>query len=386
MIILGIESSCDETAAAVVEDGNIIRSSVVSSQVAVHHKYGGVVPELASRMHIESIVPVVMDAVESAGITMDQIEGVAATRGPGLIGSLLVGFSFAKAFSWARGVPWTGVNHLEGHIYSVLLTEEPPEFPFVVLLASGGHTNLYNVTSPDEFELMGQTRDDAAGEAFDKVAKMLGLGYPGGAVIEQLAQKGNPDAIAFPRSYLEKDSFDFSFSGIKSAVARYINENGSSRQSSAIKQNKIDHGGRRSGNIVNNSIGVSDDMAADIAASFQEAVTEVLSQKLIAAALSKGVRHIAVAGGVAANSALKKKLLSYINPSGSTTSPVICSGSSMSSASSGSTVTSLDLKLHMPPISLCGDNAAMIAARGYKLIRDGQLCQLDHDVFSRTRI
>lgn len=333
MIILGIESSCDETAAAVVEDGIIIRSSVVSSQIAVHHQYGGVVPELASRMHIEAIIPVVMDAVESADITIEQIQGVAATRGPGLIGALLVGYSFAKAFAWARTLPLTGVNHLEGHIYSVFLSDDPPEFPFVILLASGGHTNLYHVTSHDEFKLMGQTRDDAAGEAFDKVAKMLGLGYPGGAVIEQLAQKGDHSTIAFPKSYLEKDSFDFSFSGLKSAVARYIHEHGDSR-------------------------------AADIAAAFQESVTDVLAQKLVNAALNRGVRHIAVAGGVAANSALKRKLISYIN----------------SSAFTG------DLKLHLPPLALCGDNAAMIAARGYRLIKNGQLCNWDHDVFSRTRI
>ncbi|MBF0113197.1 MAG: tRNA (adenosine(37)-N6)-threonylcarbamoyltransferase complex transferase subunit TsaD [Desulfamplus sp.] len=336
MITLGIESSCDETAAAVVKDGKKILSSVISSQVAIHHKYGGVVPELASRMHIESISPVVMEAVQSAGISIEQIDGVAATRGPGLIGALLVGFSFAKSFAWAQGVPLAGVNHLEGHIYSVLLSDSPPEFPFVILLASGGHTNLYYVTSHNHFELMGQTRDDAAGEAFDKVAKMLGLGYPGGAVIERLAQKGDPYAISFPKSYLEKDSFDFSFSGIKSAVARYIHEH-----------KVIELGGG---------------VAADIAASFQEAVTGVLAQKLIHAALHKGVKHFAVAGGVAANSALKRKLLS-----------------------SQLTATK-ELKLHLPPISLCGDNAAMIAARGYRLIKDKNFCQLNDDVFSRTRI
>lgn len=355
MIILGIESSCDETAAAVVEDGKIIRSSVVSSQIAVHHKYGGVVPELASRMHIEAIAPVVMDAVASAGITMDQIEGVAATRGPGLIGALLVGFSFAKAFAWARGVPFAGVNHLEGHIYSVLLTEDPPQFPFVTLLASGGHTNLYCVTSPDEFELMGQTRDDAAGEAFDKVAKMLGLGYPGGAVIEKLAQKGDPSSIDFPKPFLEKDSFDFSFSGLKSAVARYIHDNGAN---------------------IDGRILPDESMAADIAAAFQDSVTEVLSHKLINAALSRGVRHIAVAGGVAANSALKKRLTSYINSK----------NHFISTSGSSGAVNISNLKLHIPPPALCGDNAAMVASRGHKMILDGHLCSLEHDVFSRTRV
>ncbi|MBF0258020.1 MAG: tRNA (adenosine(37)-N6)-threonylcarbamoyltransferase complex transferase subunit TsaD [Desulfamplus sp.] len=403
MIILGIESSCDETAAALVEDGTVVISSVVSSQIAVHHKYGGVVPELASRMHIESILPVVMDAVESAGITLDDIDGVAVTRGPGLIGALLVGFSFAKAFAWSRSIPWTGVNHLEGHIYSVLLTDEPPQFPFVILLASGGHTNLYNVTSPDEFELMGQTRDDAAGEAFDKVAKMLGLGYPGGAVIEKLAQKGDPYSIAFPKSYLEQDSFDFSFSGVKSAVARYIHDIQNAKI--AIDSNNIHSEHGLAGNmdserkidshISHHHISIDQNVAADIAASFQESVTEVLSQKLISAALNKGVRNIAVAGGVAANSALRKKILSRINGSDSITfkgatskkgTPCISQTSDKQSDKKGALISVGDLKLHMPPISLCGDNAAMIAARGYRMIKSGRLCNLDHDVFSRTRI
>ncbi|MBF0302067.1 MAG: tRNA (adenosine(37)-N6)-threonylcarbamoyltransferase complex transferase subunit TsaD [Desulfamplus sp.] len=366
MIILGIESSCDETAAAVVEDGKFILSSVVSSQVDVHHKYGGVVPELASRMHIESIIPVVSDAIKSADITINKIDGVAATRGPGLIGALLVGFSFAKSFAWSRGIPLTGVNHLEGHIYSVLLSDVPPEFPFVILLASGGHTNIYYVTSYNKFELMGQTRDDAAGEAFDKVAKMLGLGYPGGAVIERLALQGDPSVITFPKSYLEKDSFDFSFSGIKSAVARYIHEHGGSRLSDVAGNDSL-----RSG------CGCNKNIAADIAAAFQESVIDVLAQKLINAALNKGVKHIAVAGGVAANSALKRKLLSYIHSSD-------FGGSS--SGKSGAPNRIKDLKLHLPPISLCGDNAAMIAARGYQMIKDENLCHLEDDVFSRIRI
>ncbi|MBF0574182.1 MAG: tRNA (adenosine(37)-N6)-threonylcarbamoyltransferase complex transferase subunit TsaD [Desulfamplus sp.] len=359
MIILGIESSCDETAAAIVEDGEIIRSSVVSSQIAVHHKYGGVVPELASRMHIESIIPVVMKAIDLANISIDKIQGVAATRGPGLIGALLVGFSFAKSFAYARKIPLAGVNHLEGHIYSVLLSDNPPKFPFIILLASGGHTNLYYVKSYNEFELMGQTRDDAAGEAFDKVAKMLGLGYPGGAVIEKLAEKGDPFSISFPKSYLEKDSFDFSFSGLKSSVARYIHD-------------------------------YDDRKNADIAASFQESVIEVLAQKLISAALSRGVKNIAVAGGVAANLALKKKIISLINSSDSplnnySKSPNSLSGSS-NSLSSNSSIRVKDLELHLPPLALCGDNAAMIAARGYRLIKDGKLCNLDSDVFSRTKL
>ncbi len=333
MIILGIESSCDETAAAVVEDGSVIRSSIVSTQVAVHHKYGGVVPELASRMHMEAILPVVSEAIERANITMDDIDGVAATRGPGLVGALLVGFSFAKAFAWARGLPWTGVNHLEGHIYSVFLGKTPPPFPFVILLASGGHTNLYHVTSANDFELMGQTRDDAAGEAFDKVAKMLGLGYPGGAIIERLAEQGNSDRIRFPRTYLDKEGFDFSFSGLKSAVARHVQQ--------------------WEGEMTQEDV-------ADIAASFQAAVLDVLSLKLIHGARVKGCRTVALAGGVAANTALGRRV-------------------AKDAADMGFTFA-------LPPVSLCGDNAAMIAARGHRLIQDGVLCRLDHDVFSRTRI
>ena len=353
MNILGIESSCDETAAAVVADGTHILSSVIASQVAVHHKYGGVVPELASRMHVESILPVVNEAVEKAGLSLDEIDGVAATRGPGLIGALLVGFSFAKAFAWARKLPWTGVNHLEGHIYSVLLLEDPPEFPFVILLASGGHTNLYHVSSPNEFELMGQTRDDAAGEAFDKVAKMLGLGYPGGVVIERLAAKGDPNAIPFPKPYLDKKSFDFSFSGLKSAVARYVH----------------DHQER----LASDDLAVVERMKADIAASFQASVVEVISHKLIHAALEKGAQRIALGGGVAANGALKEHLLNLIaSPKGRV------------DAREGERVS--NFRLYTPPLSLCGDNAAMIAARGYRMIQDGRFCQLDHDVFSRTRI
>jgi len=333
MIILGIESSCDETAAAVVEDGCIIRSSIVSTQIEVHHRYGGVVPELASRMHMEAILPVVIEAIETAGITMDDIDGVAATRGPGLVGALLVGFSFAKAFAWARGLPWTGVNHLEGHIYSVFLGKTPPSLPFVILLASGGHTNLYHVTSANDFELMGQTRDDAAGEAFDKVAKMLGLGYPGGAIIEKLAEKGNSGKIRFPRSYLDKAEFDFSFSGLKSAVARHLQQ----------REEELSPGD-----------------VADIAASFQAAVLDVLSFKLLNAAKVKGCATVALAGGVSANTALGRRV-------------------ARDAAAQGMT-------LALPPRSLCGDNAAMIAARGHRLIKDGTLCQLDHDVFSRTRM
>ncbi|MFH2060946.1 MAG: tRNA (adenosine(37)-N6)-threonylcarbamoyltransferase complex transferase subunit TsaD [Pseudomonadota bacterium] len=332
MIVLGIESSCDETAAAIVKDGTHVLSSVVASQIKVHHKYGGVVPELASRMHIEAIGPVVDQAIQKAAITINDIEGVAATRGPGLIGALLVGFNFAKAFAWARNLPFVGVNHLEAHIYSLFLTDHPPAFPFIALVVSGGHTNIYFVCSYDHFELMGQTRDDAAGEAFDKVAKMLDLGYPGGPIIETLAKTKNPDTISFPRSMLEKDSFDFSFSGIKSSVARYIHDK------------KI----------------LSHDDKAQVASSFQAAVIDVLSQKLINAALFRNCRQIGVSGGVSANQTFVEKL--------------------------SQKASKKNIMIFAPPVALCGDNAAMIAARGTTMIQQNQLCRLDHDVFSRIRI
>ena len=332
MIILGIESSCDETAAAVVENGNRIHSSVVASQVDTHARYGGVVPELASRMHIEAIEPVVNQAICDAGITLGQIDGIAATRGPGLIGALLVGFSFAKALAWARKLPLAGVNHLEAHIYSLLLIEKAPEFPFIALVVSGGHTNIYYVGGPDEFTRMGQTRDDAAGEAFDKVAKMMGLGYPGGPIIESLAKKGNGDAIKFPRSMLEKDSFDFSFSGLKSAVARYLHEHPDMEK----------------------------DQRHHVAAAFQAAVIDVLSTKLIAAAKAKNCTRIGIAGGVSANQTFVEEL----------------------SKRAGNH----KIQVFSPPVSLCGDNAAMIAARGYTMIRNNDLCNPDDDVYSRVKI
>lgn len=332
MFILGIESSCDETAAAVVESGTRIHSSVIASQVDTHARYGGVVPELASRMHIEAIEPVVDKAMAEAGISLDQVGGIAATRGPGLIGALLVGFSFAKALAWARKLPLAGVNHLEAHIYSLLLLEDPPEFPFIALVVSGGHTNIYHVASAHEFELMGQTRDDAAGEAFDKVSKMMGLGYPGGPVIEQLARKGDPGRTKFPRSMLEKGSFDFSFSGLKSAVARFLHEHPEMDES----------------------------LQASVAAGFQAAVIEVLSAKLMAAAESKQCRRIGVAGGVSANQTFVSALRQQAGKKG--------------------------ISVFSPPLSLCGDNAAMIAARGFTMIQNNDLCVLDDDVYSRAPI
>jgi N6-L-threonylcarbamoyladenine synthase len=332
MIILGIETSCDETAAAVVVDGTKILSSVVSSQVAVHHPYGGVVPELASRKHIEAIVPVVNEALNTSGIDSKQLDAIAATRGPGLVGALLVGFCFAKSYAYALNIPWVGVNHLEGHINSVFLEADPPPFPFVALLVSGGHTSIYHVTSHTGFELLGQTHDDAAGEAFDKVAKMLGLGYPGGKIIDRLAVEGNPENIVFPRPFLKKSAFDFSFSGLKTAVLRYI-------------QNHKD---------------VYKKQIPDIVAGFQEAAVDVLSHKVINAALKKGCDHIALVGGVAANKRLREKVRHDAGLK--------------------------KMTVHIPSIALCSDNAAMIAAIGYHYINDGIVSGLSDDVFSRARI
>jgi len=331
MNILGIETSCDETAAAVVKDGTSILATVVSSQVQVHHRYGGVVPELASRKHIEAIVPVVEETLAAARRPISGIEAIAVTRGPGLVGALLVGFSFAKSLAYALGIPWVGVNHLEGHINSVFLESNPPSFPFVALLVSGGHTSIYYVTDHTSAELMGQTRDDAAGEAFDKVAKMLDLGYPGGGIIDRLAKKGDPAKITFPRPYLDKSTFDFSFSGIKTAVNRYI-------------ANHQEH---------------FKEQIPDITAGFQEAVLEVLTYKAIRAAMEKGCDRIALVGGVAANSRLREKLTADAGRKG--------------------------ISVYIPSLHLCGDNAAMIAGLGYHYLKAGMVAGLQDDVFSRNR-
>jgi N6-L-threonylcarbamoyladenine synthase len=332
MKILGIETSCDETAAAVVVGGSQILSSEVSSQISVHHPYGGVVPELASRKHIEAITPVVQAAIRSSGVAVAEIDGIAVTQGPGLVGALLVGFSFAKAFALTLDIPWVGVSHLEGHINSVFLESDPPPFPFVALLASGGHTCIYHVTSHTSSGIMGHTRDDAAGEAFDKVAKMLGLGYPGGGVISKMAECGDGTRIIFPRSYLNKSDFDFSFSGIKTAVKRYI------------QKHPQEYGAQ----------------LPDIASGFQEAVVEVLSYKIIHAAIEKKCDHLAMVGGVAANRRLREQVKSEADQKG--------------------------LKLHVPSVELCGDNAAMIAAAGYHYLKKGVQSDLSDDVFSRVSV
>jgi len=331
MNILGIETSCDETAAAVVADGTEILSSEVASQISVHHPFGGVVPELASRKHIEAIGPVVREALRASKLAPEQIDGLAVTRGPGLIGSLLVGFSFAKAYAFVLERPWVGVDHLEGHLNSVFLGGAPPPFPYVALLASGGHTSLYHVTGHLAAERMGQTRDDAAGEAYDKVAKMLGLGYPGGKIIDRLAAEGDPDKFFFPRTYLDKQGFDFSFSGLKTAVSRFV------QQQCHDCRNRL----------------------ADIAAGFQASMVEVLAYKVLNAAGDKECKHIALVGGVAANHGLRQKVIREAGQKG--------------------------IQVHIPPLDLCGDNAAMIAAAGYHHLKAGHRADLEMDVYSRSK-
>jgi len=321
MLILGIETSCDETASAVVEDGKRILSNVVASQMEVHSKYGGVVPELASRKHIQNIIPVILESLETAGVTLDDIDGIAVTQGPGLVGSLLMGISTAKALSYARNIPIVGVNHLEGHIYSNFLEHEELQPPFVSLVVSGGHTDLIYVgTGKREYEKLGQTMDDAAGEAFDKVSKLLDLGYPGGPIIDRISKEGNPKAIPFPRPYVWNHGLNFSFSGLKTSVLNYL-----------LKEKKEGH-----------EINV-----ANVAASFQSVVVDVLVEKTLRAAEIKGVNTVTFAGGVAANSALRKRFTERCHEIG--------------------------YKLYYPRLILCTDNAAMIAGIGYHLLNDSKL-------------
>lgn len=326
MKILGIESSCDETAAAVVADGTVILSNIIASQVEIHARYGGVVPEVASRQHLLAAIPIIERAMAEAKATWSELSGVAVTIGPGLAGSLLVGVNLAKTLAWAHGLPLIGVNHLEGHIYANWLAENHPTFPLLCLIVSGGHTDLVQMSGHGEYLRLGRSRDDAAGEAFDKVARVLGLGYPGGPAIEQAAVGANSNAYPLPRAWL-KGNDDFSFSGLKTAVLRLF--------SSSAEPHPT----------------------ADIAASFQEAVVDVLVTKTVAAAKSRQVRQILLAGGVAANKLLRQTL-ARCSPI-----PVLC-----------------------PSPDLCTDNAAMIAACGYFRLKGGKVAGWDLDVVPNLKL
>jgi N6-L-threonylcarbamoyladenine synthase len=318
MLVLGVETSCDDTAAAVLQDGKTILANVVSSQDPVHGPYGGVVPELASRQHIKNILPIVDGALKNAGAALKDIDGLAVTYGPGLVGSLLVGLSLIKGMSFRSAIPFVGVNHLEAHLLAIHLEHEVP-FPYIALLASGGHTLLYCVKDVGDYLHLGGTRDDAAGEAYDKVAKMMGLGFPGGPIIDNLAKEGDPAAIRFPRAKFKNSPYEFSFSGIKTAVWHHLKsqgeENWQSRQ-------------------------------ADIAASFQEAVVDMLVYPALKAASARGVMRIVLCGGVAANSRLRAKIKEKAEAEG--------------------------IEVYCPAPRFCTDNGAMIALAGYHWLRRGR--------------
>jgi len=305
-----------------------MHSNVIASQIKDHSPYGGVVPEIASRKHIEAIIPVIKRAISDAGIELKDVEGIAVTRGPGLVGSLLIGLSTAKSLAYSLGIPLIGVNHLEGHIAAIFLAEKQPSFPFIALVVSGGHTSIYLVENHQSFSILGQTRDDAAGEAFDKAAKMLNLGYPGGVVIDKLAKSGNPKAFAFPRAM--KDSPDFSFSGLKTSLLVMLKKRGRK---------------------------FADEELPDVAASYQEAIVDVLIEKTLQAAKVHKIDQVVVCGGVAANSRLREKFTDAAKEH--------------------------SVSLFIPPMILCTDNAAMIAAIGEVLLKSGRRDGLDLNAVSR---
>jgi len=322
--VLGLESSCDETAAAVVVDGRRVLADVVASQHEVHAPYGGVVPELASRAHVVNVVPVLRAALERAGVSLDDVDGVAVTCGPGLVGALLVALQTAKSLAWVKGLPLVGVHHLEGHLSAVYLEDEAPPMPHLALIVSGGHTSLVRVDGHGDVHELGATRDDAAGEAFDKGAKLLGLGYPGGQVIDRLAADGDPRAVRFPRAMTAASTGDeFSFSGLKTALLHHVRDHG------------VPDG----------------DELADLCASYQAAIVEVLVRKTRRAARREGLGHVQVCGGVAANSALRAALRAAGDEDG--------------------------FRVYVPPPARCTDNAAMIAAAGYWRLAAGERAGLD---------
>lgn len=323
-LILAIESSCDETSAAVVQDGKIVLSNVISSQIDTHKKFGGVVPEVASRMHIEVVNEVVKEALEEAKVTLDEIDAIGVTYGPGLVGALLVGLQYAKGLSYATKKPLVGVNHIEGHICANYIQHKELKPPFVSLVVSGGHTFIVHVKNYGEYEVLGETRDDAAGEAFDKVARAVGLGYPGGPKIDKLSKEGNENAIEFPRAKFHDDTLDFSFSGVKSAVLNYINK---------CKMQNVE---------INR---------ADVVASFQKAVVEVLKDNVFFTCEKKNLDKIAIAGGVASNSALRNALIKEGEKR--------------------------NVKILFPEPVLCTDNAAMIGSAAYFEFMNGNVSELD---------
>ena len=330
MLVLGIETSCDETAAALVRDGREILSSVISSQVPIHKRFGGVVPELASREHLDKIVPVVNEALARAGTSASDVDGIAVTAGPGLVGSLLVGVSYAKAMAYALRKPFTGVNHIEGHIYSVAFENPPIEYPAEALIVSGGHTNIFLIPEPGQYKVLSRTRDDAAGEAFDKVAKLLGLGYPGGPIIERLAREGNPHAVPFSLPRMGDGLPDFSFSGLKTAVTKYVRESG-------LKP--VENGAEPAPPI------------KDLAASFQHTVVQSLVKTMARVAEENDPRTLIIAGGVACNGKLREVAREM--------------------------ATRLRLPVYFPSPHLSTDNAAMIAAAGTAKLKAGQSDGLD---------
>ena len=323
-LILAIESSCDETSAAVVQDGRIVLSNIIASQIDTHKKFGGVVPEVASRMHIEVIDAVVKEALEKAEVTLDEIDAIGVTYGPGLVGALLVGLQYAKGLAYASKKPLVGVNHIEGHICANYIQHHDLKPPFVSLVVSGGHTFIVHVKGYGEYEVIGQTRDDAAGEAYDKVARAIGLGYPGGPKIDKLAKEGNENAIEFPRANFHEETLDFSFSGVKSAVLNYLNK-------ASMKNEEVNK--------------------ADIAASFQKAVVDVLKDNVFLTCKKKNLNKIAIAGGVASNSALREALINEGNKKG--------------------------VEVLFPSPVLCTDNAAMIGSAAYFEYISGSISSLD---------
>ena len=332
-LTLAIETSCDETSVAIVADGREVLANIISSQVPLYQKYGGVVPEIASRKHIEAVLPVLEEALLKANVTLDDINEIGVTYGPGLVGALLVGVASAKALAFALDKPLVGVNHLEGHIFANFIAHKDLEPPFMALIVSGGHTSLVWLKNYNEIELLGQTRDDAAGEAFDKIARVLGLPYPGGPHIDELSKSGNGNAIAFPRALRGQTGFDFSFSGLKSAVLNYINQ------------------ARQRGDLINNN---------DLAASFQAAIIDMLVTTTLQAAKHCEATKIVLAGGVAANSALKRELTAMCDKNA--------------------------LQLYYPPSVLCTDNAAMIACRAYYKAQDGMFADLRLNAVPSLRI